>query len=108
MEKNNDDDKKNMKYAIDYIDNGGKLENFTHRHNKIRKSIETVEKKRMMVHIRYDMINSIDFSKEIQIKLNKTENILEEPAELYKVLDKLSYDELKNLKNMSLNNISNA
>jgi hypothetical protein len=50
-----------------------------------------------MVYIRYEMKRNKNFSQQILKLIKKNKDILDNPNELYKELDKLGYEKLKNL-----------
>ena len=75
------------KYAIKYLDNGGKYEDIPKKNKNIRKTVEKEQKRRYMVYIRYGMLKSKKYS----------QDILDDPNKLYNELDKLSFEKIKNL-----------
>jgi hypothetical protein len=85
------------KYAIKYLDNGGKYEDIPSKNTRIKKAIEKELKRQYMVYIRYEMKRNKNFSQQILKLIKKNKDILDNPNELYKELDKLGYEKLKNL-----------
>lgn len=85
------------KYAIKYLDNGGKYEDIPKKNKNIRKTVEKEQKRRYMVYIRYGMLKSKKYSQDILSLLNRDKDILDDPNKLYNELDKLSFEKIKNL-----------
>jgi hypothetical protein len=85
------------KYAIKYLDNGGKYEDIPSKNNRIKKAVEKEIKRQYIVYIRYEMKRNLKFSQQILNLINKNNDILDNPAELYNDLDKLSFEKIKNL-----------
>ena len=90
------------KYAIKYLDNGGKYEDIPRKNIRIKKAVEIEQKRRYMVYIRYAMLKNTKFSKEILNMLKENNEILENPNEIYNALDRLSFEKIKNLQKKSL------
>ena len=90
------------KYAIKYLDNGGKYEDIPRKNIRIKKAVEIEQKRRYMVYIRYAMLKNTKFSKEILNILKENNEILENPNEIYNALDRLSFEKIKKLKKKSL------
>lgn len=85
------------KYAIKYLDNGGKYEDIPSKNNRIKKAVENELKRQYKVYIRYEMKRNKKFSQQILKLIKKNKHILDNPNELYEELDKLGYEKLKNL-----------
>lgn len=90
------------KYALKYLDNGGKYEDIPDRNKQIKKEVEIIQKQRFMIYIRYGMLKNNKFSQEVLKLINENKQILNTPAELYASFSALSFDKLKNLKKRSL------
>ena len=91
-----------IKYAIQYLDNGGTLEKFPRKHKELRKVIEIESKRRFIIYIVSAMEKSSKFSLHIQKEIKSTSNIIEDRNELFTKLNGLSYKKLENLKKKSL------
>jgi transcription termination factor NusB len=85
------------KYAIKYLDNGGKYEDIPSKNSRIKKAVEHELKRRYMVYIRYEINKNKKFSHEILKIIKENKEILDNPQELYNNLNKLSFEKIKNL-----------
>ena len=85
------------KYAIKYLDNGGKYEDIPSKNTRIKKAVEKELKRQYMVYIRYEMKKNKNFSQQILKLIKKNNDIIDNPTELYNDLDKLSFEKIKNL-----------
>ena len=81
-------------YAIHYLDNGGKVNEFSHRHRDLHQAIQQEEKRRMKVSIRYKIMDNKSFKKKIYIKFKISPQTELQPQDLYELLDKLSSKQL--------------
>ena len=86
------------KYAIKYLDNGGKYEDIPSKNNKIKNAVEKELKRQYMVYIRYEMKRNTTFSQRILKLIKKNKDILDNPQELYNALNNFGFEKLKNLK----------
>lgn len=90
------------KYAIKYLDNGGKYEDIPTKNTRIKEAVKKEQKRRYLVYIRYGMLKNAQYSKEVLKIINENKQILENPIELYNELNKLGFEKIKNLQKKSL------
>lgn len=91
-----------IKYAIQYLDNGGTLEKFPKKHKELRKVIEIESKRRFIIYIVSAMKKSSQFSLHVQKEIKANPDIIQDLNELFTKLNELSYTKLENLKKKSL------
>lgn len=81
-------------YAIHYMDNGGKLKDFSKKHKKLYNAIEKEEHRRLMVEIRYKMLKNASLKTKIYKKFNISSKIEVHSIEIYSYLKTLSNNQL--------------
>lgn len=90
------------KYALKYLDNGGKYEDIPDRNKQIKNEVRIIQKRRFMIYIRYGMLKNNKFSQEVLELIKENKHILDTPVELYASIDKLSFEKIKNLQKRTL------
>jgi hypothetical protein len=96
------DEEQLKKYAVKYLDNGGKYEDIPSKNNRIKNAVKSEEIRRYKVYIRKAMLQNTKYSKEILNIIKQNKEILNAPSDLYDSLDKLGFEKLKNLKKKAL------
>jgi hypothetical protein len=86
---------KDAAYAISFLDNGGDPENFPKTHKKLYSAIKKEEKRRLMVEIRYLINKTPTFKRKMYKIIGENEKSILNPHVLYKLLDGLTYNQLK-------------
>lgn len=86
---------KDVAYAISFLDNGGDPENFPKTHKNLYSAIKKEEKRRLMVEVRYLINNKPAFKRKIHKIIGENEKAILNPHVLYKLLDKITYNQLK-------------
>ena len=81
-------------YAIHYLDNGGESGKFSKRHKDLYSAILEEEKRRLMVAIRYKILENKAFRNKIYNKFKVSSKNLLKPEEIYSYLETLSNKQL--------------